>query len=146
MFRRVFLELSQLIEDGHAKPISPYKLLGYEEIPKALQLVQERQHFGKFVILNGLGAKVAAPIRLARRLVSAAVTFMGAQLAKQLHLAEAIDSARQLMQYSMDSLAAIEFQKWVRTTLRGELTTVDVVNAASLVVLCERVTGKMAYW
>jgi len=77
-------------------------------------------------------------------LLSAAVTVVGMQLTKQLRLPEAADPARQLLQYGMDSLAAVELRNWVRATLKVELTTLDVVNAASLIELCRKIIGKMA--
>lgn len=72
-----------------------------------------------------------------------AITVIGAQLAKQLRSTEAIDPERPLLQYGMDSLAAVELRNWVHTTLRVELATLDVVNAASLTRLCERMSDKM---
>jgi fumagillin biosynthesis polyketide synthase len=77
-------------------------------------------------------------------LLSAAVAVVGRQLGKQLRLPEVLDPARQLLQYGMDSLAAVELRNWVRSTLRIELTTLDVVNASSLTELCRKVVGKMA--
>ncbi|RDL31023.1 Lovastatin nonaketide synthase [Venustampulla echinocandica] len=74
---------------------------------------------------------------------SAAVTAVGARLAKQLRLTVALDPARPLLQYGMDSLAAVELRNWVRMILGVELTTLDVANAASLGELCDKVTGKM---
>lgn len=76
--------------------------------------------------------------------LSAATAVLGKQLAKQLRLSQGIDPARQLMHYGMDSLAAVEFRNWVRTTLDVELTTLDVMNAPSILSLCDKVVKKMA--
>jgi aryl carrier-like protein len=75
--------------------------------------------------------------------LSAAITVVGTQLAKQLRLTEEMDPARPLLQYGMDSLAAVEFRNWIRATLSVELTTLDLVNAPSLIALCEKVISKM---
>jgi acyl carrier protein len=74
---------------------------------------------------------------------AAAITVVGARLAKQLRLTDALDSARPLSYYGLDSLAAVELRNWVRMTLGVELTTLDVMNAASLGELCDQVVGKM---
>ena len=77
-------------------------------------------------------------------LLSAAIAVVGMQLTKQLRLPEAADPSRQLLQYGLDSLAAVELRNWVRAMLRIELTTLDVLNAASLTELCRKIIGKMA--
>ncbi|KAF7175177.1 hypothetical protein CNMCM7691_006581 [Aspergillus felis] len=74
---------------------------------------------------------------------AAAITVVGARLAKQLRLTDALDSARPLSYYGLDSLAAVELRSWVRMTLGIELTTLDVMNAASLGELCDKAVGKM---
>ncbi|PKX89973.1 polyketide synthase fmaB [Aspergillus novofumigatus IBT 16806] len=81
------------------------------------------------------------PDRAALR--AAATTVVGAQLAKQLRLTDALDSARPLSYYGLDSLAAVELRNWVRMTLAIELTTLDVMNAASLGEMCDKILGKM---
>ncbi|KAH1615370.1 hypothetical protein KXX21_000900 [Aspergillus fumigatus] len=83
------------------------------------------------------------PDRAALR--AAAITVVGARLAKQLRLTDAVDPARPLSYYGLDSLAAVELRTWVRMTLAIELTTLDVMNAASLGELCEKVIGKMGF-
>ncbi|WYZ35337.1 hypothetical protein EsH8_I_001613 [Colletotrichum jinshuiense] len=75
--------------------------------------------------------------------VSAAVAAVGAQFVRQLRLSESMDPARPLSVYGMDSLAAVEFRNWVRLTFGAELTTLDVMNAVSLVALCDKVVLKM---
>lgn len=75
-------------------------------------------------------------------LLSAATTVVGAKLAEQLRKTEEIDPARPLSQYGMDSLAAVEFRNWMRASLGVELTTLDVVNATSLVALCGKPISK----
>ncbi|GFF75198.1 lovastatin nonaketide synthase [Aspergillus udagawae] len=86
-------------------------------------------------------AQSQGPDRAAVR--AAAITVVGARLAKQLRLTDALDSARPLSYYGLDSLAAVELRNWVRMTLGIELTTLDVMNAASLGELCDKVIGKL---
>jgi acyl carrier protein len=74
---------------------------------------------------------------------AAAITVVGARLAKQLRLTDALDSARPLSYYGLDSLAAVELRNWVRMTLAVELTTLDVMNAASVGELGDKIVGKM---
>ena len=74
---------------------------------------------------------------------AAAITVVGARLAEQLRLTDALDSARPLSYYGLDSLAAVQLRNWVCMTLGVELTTLDVMNAASMGELCDKVVGKM---
>jgi NADPH-dependent curcumin reductase CurA len=60
----VFSELSRLIADGNVPPLLPSTLLGYEEIPKALQLLRDGSHIGKIVICDDRGTKLAVPVRV----------------------------------------------------------------------------------
>lgn len=76
-------------------------------------------------------------------LLSAGVTAASAQFSKLLGLKNHMDPARPLGAYGLDSLAAVEFRNWVRGTIGVELTTLEVMNAVSLVVLCEKMIGKM---
>ncbi|KAJ0420834.1 hypothetical protein BJY00DRAFT_312760 [Aspergillus carlsbadensis] len=82
------------------------------------------------------------PDRTALR--SAAVAVVSKQFATQLRLSETMDPARPLNAYGMDSLAAVDFRNWARTTLGVELTTLDVVNASSLAALCDKIIGKVS--
>jgi hypothetical protein len=75
--------------------------------------------------------------------LSGVVAVVGKRLEKQLRLTEAVEPTRQLLQYGMDSLAAVDFRNWVRVTLKVELTTLDIINATSIMRLCEKVIGKM---
>ncbi|KAI0377617.1 hypothetical protein F5Y04DRAFT_272978 [Hypomontagnella monticulosa] len=76
-------------------------------------------------------------------LLAVAVTAMSVQFSKLLGLKTPMDPARPLGAYGMDSLAAVELRNWVRGTIGVELTTLEVMNAASLVVLCEKMVGRM---
>ncbi|KFA70061.1 Atr6 [Stachybotrys chlorohalonatus IBT 40285] len=76
-------------------------------------------------------------------LLSSAVGVLQAQFTKMLRLNELMDPAYPLNTYGMDSLAAAEPRSWVRTAFGVQLTTLDVVNAASLVVLCQKIISRM---
>ena len=76
-------------------------------------------------------------------LLSSAVGLLQAQFTKMLRLGELIDPAYPLNTYGMDSLAAAEPRSWVRTIFGVQLTTLDVVNATSLVALSQKIISKM---
>lgn len=76
--------------------------------------------------------------------LTAALTVVNAQFTKTLRLAELMDPSRPLSIYGLDSLAAVEFRNWVRMTLGVELTTLEIVNAASLTFLCEKIITKLS--
>ncbi len=76
-------------------------------------------------------------------LLSAGVAAMSAQFSKVLSLNSPMDPARSLGAYGMDSLAAVELRNWVRGTVEVELTTLEVMNAVSLVALCEKMIARM---
>jgi len=75
--------------------------------------------------------------------VAAAIEITNKHFTKTLRLAEPIESARPLATYGLDSLAAVEIRNWVRMTLGAELTTLEIVNASSLVALSERIVAKI---
>jgi acyl carrier protein len=76
-------------------------------------------------------------------LLAAGVEVLGRQLMKTLRLTEAVEPARSLGAYGVDSLSAVELRNWVRIELGVELTTLDITNATSLYGLCERLISKM---
>lgn len=78
-------------------------------------------------------------------LLSAGVAAVSAHFSKLLGLNtnNPMDPARPLAAYGMDSLAAAELRNWVRGTVGVELTTLEVMNAVSLVILCKKIIGKM---
>lgn len=60
-------------------------------------------------------------------------------LMRSLRLSDPLDFARPLSAYGIDSLAAVEFRKFLKVELHFELTTIEVVNAPSLVSICEKI-------
>lgn len=62
---------------------------------------------------------------------------------RMLRLSEPMDPARPLVAYGIDSLAAVKVRNWVRNELGALVTTVDIMNASSLVSFCEKIVAKV---
>lgn len=71
------------------------------------------------------------------------VDVLNRYLMTSLRLPEALDVARPLSTYGIDSLAAVEFRNWLRIELGVDLNTLEIVNAPSLVSICEKVILKI---
>jgi aryl carrier-like protein len=78
-----------------------------------------------------------------RALAKAAVEVLQKQIAKLLQLDNEIEPGKPLMAYGLDSLSAVELRGWIRQSLNGELSTLDITNASSLVALCEKLISKL---
>ncbi|QKX62342.1 uncharacterized protein TRUGW13939_09501 [Talaromyces rugulosus] len=76
-------------------------------------------------------------------LANAAVPLLQAQITKLLRLETEVDPGRPLMAYGLDSLSAVELRGWVRQKLGGELSTLDITNASSLIALAEKLVSKL---
>ncbi|KJZ72361.1 hypothetical protein HIM_08287 [Hirsutella minnesotensis 3608] len=74
--------------------------------------------------------------------VSEAVKIVRRQVVRVLGLAADIEASKPLSSYGIDSLAAVDLRNWLRVRLGVELTTLDVLNAASLEVLCAKVVDR----
>ncbi|TRX89754.1 hypothetical protein FHL15_009344 [Xylaria flabelliformis] len=61
---------------------------------------------------------------------------------RMLRLSEPMDPERPLAVYGIDSLSAVEVRNWVRTELSVLITTLDIMNAASLRAFCEKIILK----
>lgn len=75
--------------------------------------------------------------------LTAMVDAINSAFVRMLHLPESMDAERSLSIYGIDSLAAVELRNWVRTELGALVTTLDVLNAASLTRLSEKVIAKI---
>ncbi|KAI3321634.1 PKSKA1 [Xylariaceae sp. AK1471] len=62
---------------------------------------------------------------------------------RMLRLLEPMDPERPLAVYGIDSLSAVEVRNWVRTELGALVTTLDIMNAASLRAFCEKIIAKI---
>lgn len=76
-------------------------------------------------------------------LVKAAVSLLQMQITKLLRLETEVEPGRPLMAYGLDSLSAVELRGWVRQKMGGELSTLDITNAGSLIALCEKLVSKL---
>ncbi|KAI9658404.1 MAG: Type I Iterative PKS [Bathelium mastoideum] len=68
---------------------------------------------------------------------------VGKHIAKYLGITEIVEPARDLSNYGIDSLAAVEIRNWLRLELQAELTTLEISSASSLYALCEKVLDRM---
>ncbi|CAM1502384.1 Fc.00g043680.m01.CDS01 [Cosmosporella sp. VM-42] len=75
-------------------------------------------------------------------LITAAVELANSKFVKLLRLAEPMEPSRPTSIYGLDSLVAVEFRNWARSTLNVELSTLDITNAQSLIALCEKIVAK----
>ncbi len=60
-----------------------------------------------------------------------------------LRLNEPVEPAKPLSSYGMESLAAVELRNWVRMELQADLTMLEILNATSLITLCEKTLTKI---
>jgi acyl carrier protein len=71
------------------------------------------------------------------------VRLINDQVVRNLGLAEAIEPAKSLNSYGIDSLAAVDLRNWLRTQLKVDLSTLDILHAKSLLDLAGKVTGSL---
>ena len=79
-----------------------------------------------------------------KALLAEAVQLVNRQFTKSLGLAEPMEPEKSLSVYGMDSLAAVELRNWVKAHLGSDVTTLEILNATSLLTLCERIIAKLA--
>jgi aryl carrier-like protein len=89
-----------------------------------------------FKMMHKSGADAAALAGLAQELLAA-------QFTRILRLETAMEPAKPLMAYGLDSLAAVELRNWVRSELGAELTALDITNASSLIALGDKLVAKL---
>ncbi|KAM0133546.1 hypothetical protein ACHAO1_006203 [Botrytis cinerea] len=77
-------------------------------------------------------------------LAKVCVEVIAAQFTKILRLETEMETAKPLISYGLDSLAAVELRNWIRIELGAELTTLDITNASSLNALCEKLVSKLS--
>ena len=75
--------------------------------------------------------------------LQAMVDAINSAFVRMVQLPEPMDPERPLSVYGIDSLAAVELRNWVRTELGALITTLDVMNAPSLVSFSEKVIAKI---
>jgi aryl carrier-like protein len=79
----------------------------------------------------------------ATALAEACVAALALQFAHVLRLDHEMETDKPLMAYGLDSLAAVELRNWVRMELHAELSTLNILNAASLTTLCKKLVSRM---
>ncbi|KAH7030236.1 polyketide synthase module [Macrophomina phaseolina] len=89
-----------------------------------------------FLALHASGAAQEA-------LLPVVLEVLNAQLTRTLRLPEALEPGKPLSVYGLDSLSAVEIRNWIRMELGAEVTTLEIVGAASLVALGEKVVAKL---
>ncbi|KAI0883761.1 reducing type I polyketide synthase [Annulohypoxylon maeteangense] len=79
----------------------------------------------------------------ARSVLELTIDVLSKYFIKNLRLTESLDATRPLSIWGIDSLAAVEFRNFVKMELGVELTTLEVVNASSLVAVCEKIISRI---
>lgn len=75
---------------------------------------------------------------------ASALAILQRRFAQTLRLDEKdMDPSRPPRAYGLDSLAAIELRNWARAALGVQLTSLDIVNAGSMVALCGKILERM---
>ncbi|MCJ1399718.1 hypothetical protein MMC11_002920 [Xylographa trunciseda] len=89
-----------------------------------------------FFLLHQSGADAAA-------FMAAALEVVNKQFTRTLRLEEPMEPAKSLAAYGLDSLSAVEVRNWIRTEMGAAITLLEIVNASSLQVLCEKIVAKI---
>ncbi|KAF7917217.1 uncharacterized protein EAE98_010322 [Botrytis deweyae] len=99
---------------------------------------------------SGQGDETIEAFRMMRKsgadkaaLAKVCVEVIATQFTKILRLETEMETAKPLISYGLDSLAAVELRNWIRIELGAELTTLDITNASSLIALCEKLVSKL---
>ncbi|RFU25348.1 hypothetical protein B7463_g10989, partial [Scytalidium lignicola] len=75
--------------------------------------------------------------------LAATIDIVNKCFVRVLRLPEPMDIGRPISVYGIDSLAAVEVRNWLRGELGALVTTLDIVNATSLVDLCKKIVAKV---
>ena len=94
------------------------------------------QKIKAFLLMHRSGVEHAS-------VLGAAVEIVNEQFMTTLRLSEPMEPGKTLSSYGIDSLSSIEFRNWARMELGAELTTLEIINASSLIALCEKIVGKI---
>ncbi|CAD6449305.1 eb0964f1-27a5-46b6-9504-99d5323d2a22 [Sclerotinia trifoliorum] len=97
---------------------------------------QDDETIEAFRMMRKLGADKVS-------LTKTCVEVIAVQFTKILRLESEMETAKPLLSYGLDSLAAVELRNWIRIELGAELTTLDITNATSLITLCEKLVSKL---
>ncbi|KAF5855894.1 hypothetical protein ETB97_008273 [Aspergillus alliaceus] len=95
------------------------------------------------------GLSVALDARKARTMAAAATTStkeftLCNRCTSQVQTLEEVEPGKSPMSYELDSLSGVELRNWVRHKLDVTLSTLDIVNATSLLALAEKIASKLS--
>ncbi|KAF9884922.1 hypothetical protein FE257_000913 [Aspergillus nanangensis] len=76
-------------------------------------------------------------------LTKACIDVICLQFARILRLSGEVEPGKSPMSYGLDSLSGVELRNWVRHKLDVTLSTLDIVNASSLLTLAEKIVSKL---
>ena len=76
-------------------------------------------------------------------LLAAATELINGVLMRSLGISEALEPSRPLVNYGVDSLAAVEFRNWARAELGVEMSAWEIIGARTLTALGEVVLKKL---
>ena len=77
-------------------------------------------------------------------LTKACIQVVCLQFARILRLSVEVEPGKSPMSYGLDSLSGVELRNWVRHQLDVTLSTLDIVNATSLLALAEKIVSKLS--
>ncbi|KAI9714685.1 MAG: Type I Iterative PKS [Chrysothrix sp. TS-e1954] len=78
-----------------------------------------------------------------KTLADAVLKLLLDQITELMRLETTIESGKPLISYGVDSLAAVELRGWVKKEFKVSLTTLEVINAASIVELSDKLLSKI---
>ncbi|KAI1319318.1 putative polyketide synthase [Xylariaceae sp. FL0255] len=97
---------------------------------------QSAQAVRAFTAMKASGADVPA-------LVNAAVGLLAEEMVRVLRLETQVEPSRPLVVYGIDSLSAVEIRGWIKLQLGVELSTLEIMNASSIIALGEKLISKL---
>ncbi|KAI1084605.1 KR domain-containing protein [Whalleya microplaca] len=80
----------------------------------------------------------------ARAIIDTTTKALNRYLMRILRVSDSLDFARPLSAYGIDSLAAVEVRNFLKVELSVDLTTLEIINARSLMSICERIIEEIS--
>ena len=102
---------------------------------------QDKEHGSETAALLALVKSKADHATISK----AAIEAVNNKLQRILGMEEALEVEKPLSGYGIDSLAAIELRNWIRGDFSAEITTLEVINARTLLALTEKVLEKAGW-
>lgn len=92
--------------------------------------------------INAFQAMVKASLPV-DQLVAEAIKIVNKEMVRVLGLTIDMEDSKPLSSYGIDSLAAVDLRNWFKAKLGIQLTTLDVLNSASLLALCTKAINRV---